>query len=107
MPFVSTVLYPQEVSKTFKMDYYLSTHMPMVLSKLGQYGLESWTIVQIGPGPDGTEPPYSVQATLNWKDHESAVTAFTSQEMKVILDDVPNFSDKGPLFLGGPVVGKS
>jgi uncharacterized protein (TIGR02118 family) len=107
MPFVSTVLYPKEVSKTFKMDYYLSTHMPMVLSKLGQYGLESWSIVQFGPTPDGSEPPYCVQATLNWKDHESATTAFPSQEMKEILDDVPNFSNKGPLFLGGNVVGKS
>lgn len=107
MPFVNTVLYPQEVSKTFNMDYYLSTHMPFVLKKLGQYGLESWSVAQFGPGPDGTEPPYCVQATLNWKDQECVMKAFPSQEMKEVLDDVPNFSEKGPLFLGGPVVGSS
>ena len=105
--FATSVLYPAEVSKTFKMDYYLSTHMPLVMKNLKQFGLESYTIVKLAPGPDGAEPPYSVLATLNWADVEGVAKAGASEAMKEIIDDIPNFSEKPAIFLGGPVVGTS
>lgn len=89
------------------MDYYLKTHMPYVLKKLAQFGLKSWSVAQFGPGPDGAEPPYCVQATLNWESQDAVMSAVGTQEFKDVLDDVPNFSPKGPIFLGGPVVGTS
>ena len=105
--FTTLVVYPAEVANTFKMDYYLSTHMPLVSKKLSPFGLQSWSIIKLMPGPDGTEPPYSVVATLNWADAEGLTKASTSPEMKEVVDDVANFSEKPATFLAGPVLGTS
>jgi len=105
--FTTFVVYPAEVANSFKMDYYLSTHMPLVSKKLSQFGLQSWSVAKLVPGPDGTEPPYSVVATLNWADAEGLAKAGASPEMKEIVDDVANFSEKPATFLAGPVLGTS
>jgi len=105
--FICTVLYPNEEDATFDMDYYLKTHMPMVLKQWAQHGLQSYTVIKFIPGSDGSRPPYSVQATLQWKDREGVEKALAGEEQKIIFGDVKNFSNKGPVFMGGDVVGTS
>jgi uncharacterized protein (TIGR02118 family) len=98
---IVTVLYPSSLHQSFDMSYYLSTHMPLVEKSWGQYGLQSWKIVQLP-----AEAPYSVQAILEFDSAEGFQRAQSSEEAKVVMGDVPNFAKEGPVFLAGGVVGK-
>jgi uncharacterized protein (TIGR02118 family) len=101
-----TVLYPNDADATFNMDYYLSSHMPLVGKHFGQHGLQSWSVTEFQPGPDGAKPPYSVQATLVFDKAEEVGKAIEA-EGSVVFGDVPNFSNKQPVFMMGPVKGES
>jgi uncharacterized protein (TIGR02118 family) len=98
---------PNESDATFDMSYYLKTHMPLVEKNWKQYGLQAWHVVQYGPGPDGSKPPYSVCAVLTWGSQEDIKKATASEEAKEVFGDVANFSNKGPTFIMGDVVGAS
>jgi uncharacterized protein (TIGR02118 family) len=107
MPFHATVLYPNDDDATFDMNYYLKTHMPLVMENFKRHGLKRWEVLEMKPGLDGSKNPYSVVATLIFDKPEELAAAMTSPEAKPVLDDVPNFSNKGPMFLGGALVGTS
>ena len=83
-------------------DYYLKTHMPLVQSKWGPYGLKSWKVIQFQG-----DSPYSVQATLEWGSMDDFNKALGGAETKEVMDDVPNFCDKGPTIMTGDVTGTS
>lgn len=105
MTVACTVLYPNEADATFNMDYYLSTHMPLVGKHFGSHGMQSWSVIEFAPGPDGAKPLYSVQATLVFEKAEQVGKAIEA-EGKVIFGDVPNFSNKQPVvsdFVPGPI----
>ena len=95
-----TVLYPKGVD--FKLDYYKSTHMPLVSKHLTQYGLKSWSVLDLGE-----DAPYKIQATLYWDNMADFQKAASSEEMKEILADVPNFSNKDPVLMPGTIVATS
>ncbi|KAG9515940.1 hypothetical protein E4T50_05513 [Aureobasidium sp. EXF-12298] len=96
----SSVIYPKGTK--FNMDYYLSTHMPLVYKNWSQFGLKGWSVVQF---PDDSE--YCVQAILEWESDDSSKKALTSDTVSTVMDDVKNFADKAPTFLSGKVVGSS
>ena len=100
MPATVTVVYPQGAK--FNMDYYMSTHMPLVQKKWGEFGLNSWKVVKFGD-----DAPYCVQATLEWGDVSEFNKAANSDSAKEVLGDIPNFSDKDPVIMPGDVVGTS
>jgi len=95
-----TVLYPKGVK--FNMDYYMSTHMPLVQSKWSQYGLTSWKVLKFGE-----DAPYLVQATLEFKSMDDFHKAGAGPEVGDVMADVKNFSDKEPVLMPGDVVGTS
>ena len=78
--------------------------MPLVQKNWGPYGLEDWKVVELAPSPDGSKP-YSIQAILTWKDGESLQKALAGPEAATVFGDVPNFSNKSPVFLAGQMVG--
>ncbi|KAG9513627.1 hypothetical protein KCU71_g2459, partial [Aureobasidium melanogenum] len=96
----SSVIYPKGTK--FNMDYYLSTHMPLVYKNWSQFGLKGWSVVQF---PDDSE--YCVQAILEWESEDSSKKALTSDTVSTVMNDVKNFADKAPTFLSGKVVGSS
>ncbi|KAJ9616479.1 hypothetical protein H2200_000198 [Cladophialophora chaetospira] len=113
MVFNATVLtldfhlqYPAESDSTFDLKYYLSSHMPLVNKKWNEYGLKDWKIIEFQPGPDGSKP-YSIGAVLTWESADGVNKALSSDAGKEVLGDVPNFSNKSPLFLIGDIVGAS
>ncbi|KAF2212335.1 hypothetical protein CERZMDRAFT_112055 [Cercospora zeae-maydis SCOH1-5] len=91
-----TVVYPQGAK--FNMDYYRSTHMPLVQEKWGKFGLKSWKVIKFGD-----DAAYCVQATLEWPSLADFQAAASAPEAKEVLGDVPNFSDKDPVILAGEV----
>ncbi len=107
MPFHATVLYPNEEDATFDMDYYLKKHMPFVQESFSKHGLTGWEVLEYKPGLDGGKPLYSVAATLIFDSPDQLGAAMSSADAGPVLDDVKNFSNKGPMFMGGALVGKS
>jgi uncharacterized protein (TIGR02118 family) len=107
MPFHATVLYPNDEDATFDKEYYLKTHMPLVMEKFGKHGLKKWEVLWYHPGPDGSKPQYSVGATLIFDSGEDLVKALQSEDAGPVFGDVKNFSNKGPVFLGGELAATS
>lgn len=106
MVFLTTVLYPAESDATFDLKYYLNTHMPLVDKNWGSYGLKDWKVIELQNGPDGSKP-YSIAAVMTWESADGVKEALASEAAKTVFGDVPKFSNKGPLFLMGDVVGAS
>lgn len=106
MVFLTTVLYPAESDATFDLKYYLKTHMPLVDKNWGTYGLKEWKVVEFQAGPDGSKP-YAISAVMTWDTVDGVKEALASESAKTVFGDVPNFSNKQPLFLMGDVVGAS
>jgi uncharacterized protein (TIGR02118 family) len=107
MTFHVNVLYPNDGDAKFDMDYYLKTHMPLVKSKWASFGLQGYQVIQAQPGPDGAKPQYSVLAVLIWEKGEDVAKALGDQDTTgPIMGDIPNFSNKQPIFVSGDVVGK-
>jgi len=107
MPFHATVLYPNEDDTKFDLDYYLKTHMPLVQERFGKYGMKGWEVVEYKPGADGAKPKFAIGATLIWEAPDHLAAALSSEDAGVVFGDVPNFTNKQPIFLGGAVVGTS
>lgn len=84
------------------MDYYLSSHMPLVGKLWGPSGLTSWKVIKFGE-----DQPYAVQATLEWSDLSAFQKAAAGEHTAQIMGDVTNFSDKNPTLIPGEVVGTS
>ncbi|KAJ5510716.1 Dimeric alpha-beta barrel [Penicillium expansum] len=53
------------------------------------------------PGPDGAQPPYTFGSVVVWENKEGVEKAFASPEVAEVMGDVPNFSNKEPVFLFG------
>lgn len=105
-----TVQYPRDETSTFDLDYYLSTHIPMVAKAWGPYGLISWAVIEVPKPPSGPLPPYSIQAFVTFEakgetGFEGAVAGLTSEEGKALSADVVNFSNRTPEVLIGSVKG--
>ena len=106
MVFNATVLYPAESDSTFDLSYYLKSHFPIVDKNWGPFGLKEWKVIEFAAGPDGKKP-YSIGAVLTWESEDGLKQALGGEEAKNVLGDVPNFSNKSPVFLMGNVVGSS
>ncbi|KIX00197.1 uncharacterized protein Z518_10335 [Rhinocladiella mackenziei CBS 650.93] len=104
MPFHTTVLYPNDPDTKFDMSYYLKTHMPLVMQHFGKHGLKGYEVTEYGPGGDGAKPPYCTGCTLKWDSPDQVGAAVGSPDSKPVFDDIPNFSNKEPIFMGGAVV---
>ncbi|KAL5342668.1 hypothetical protein BJX70DRAFT_394503 [Aspergillus crustosus] len=99
MTVITTVLYP--AGSTFNLDYYLSTHMPLVSKIWGPFGLKDWKVVKYTT----ENAQFTYGAFLTWENSEDSNRAVAAAEAKPIFDDIPNFSDRPPSFASGDVVG--
>ncbi|KAK8200712.1 hypothetical protein M8818_006027 [Zalaria obscura] len=102
MPAQVTVIYPSASDAKFDMDYYLSSHMPLVQKLWGPAGLKGWKVIKFGD-----DAPYSVQATLEWDSMEDFQKAAAGEHTKEIMGDVTNFSNQHPHLMPGEVVGSA
>ncbi|KAK9847057.1 hypothetical protein MYU51_021109 [Penicillium brevicompactum] len=104
MAFTITVLFPNEADATYNTDYYVSHHMPLIKERWAKYGVQNWFVTNFGPGPDGAQPLYTFGSVVVWESKEGIEKAFASSEVAEIMSDVPNFSNKQPVFLFGSQV---
>lgn len=101
MPATVTVLYPNEPDAKYDVDYYINSHMPLVGSTWKPFGMTSWSVIKYGPGPDGAEPKYAFAGILQWDSIENVRKSLAAPEAAKVMQDVPNYSNKQPLFLIG------
>ncbi|MGQ9599335.1 MAG: EthD family reductase [Anaerolineae bacterium] len=90
-----SVLYPNIEGKKFDMEYYLSTHIPLVQQKLG--AALKGTAVEAGlSGMDpGSPAAYVAMGHLYFDSVEAFQTAF-GPHAQAIMDDIPNYTDIQP-----------
>lgn len=92
------VLYPRKDGAKFDLDYYHSTHMPLVKKSWSSLGLKSFTITQLSP-----DNQYSMAAILDFESQESIGKTMADPSTKDVMGDVPNFSSEQPVIVAGNV----
>jgi hypothetical protein len=107
MPYTTLIPYPSIPTLSFNLDYYLSTHWPLVETHWRSFGLVSWSVVgPFDPLPDGKPAPYKYAAIVTWKDKESFEKLQDSGEpWDVVMGNVREFSNVFPVLMGGEVRG--
>jgi len=92
-----SVLYPKTDSSSFDMDYYCSSHMPMVQEKLGA-ALKSMAVEGglAGGAPD-SPPPYAAMGHLYFNSVEDFQSSFGPHAEK-IMADIPNYTNVEPVI---------
>ncbi|KAH6892892.1 ethyl tert-butyl ether degradation EthD [Thelonectria olida] len=104
MSFTITVLFPNEPDAKYDIDYYTTKHMPLIQTLWGKYGVKSWSATKFANGINGSAPVYTFGSIVVWDNQEQVKTAFSGPEADEIMGDVPNFSNKQPVFLFGDVL---
>lgn len=98
-----TISYPRTSPPTpFDLDYYLSTHMPLVQEGWASKGLKSWSVITMDDAS-----PYTVQALLQWESEEAFNAAAGSEQGKGVFADIKNFTPGSPVKSVGKIVGSS
>jgi uncharacterized protein (TIGR02118 family) len=88
----------------FDHNYYSSTHTPLVMDVMGQYGLTNVEVVTIGPNADGSLPPYQVMFSAYFDSPSALQNAMQSPRMSEVLGDIANYYDGMPDVMIGEVV---
>lgn len=98
-----SVMYPYEDGKTFDMEYYETSHMPMVAGFLGS-NLVKYTIEEgFASGIPDTPLPYIAIGTFYVKDLDDYQAAI-GPNRDAIRSDFSNYTDISPVILVSEVV---
>ena len=90
-----SVMYPKGEGKTFDMNYYLNTHIPLVGKLLGN-AIKGATVEEgIAGGAPGTDASYAAMGNIYFESLESFQNSFGPNTPK-ILADLPNFTNTEP-----------
>ena len=89
------ILYPKTDESTFDMDYYTSTHMPMLADALGD-ACKAWGASTLKGGQ---------WAALGWATVESqeAFDSAMAEHGAKIMGDVPNYTNVAPELVVGDI----
>lgn len=102
MPVTLQVMYPITDDTNFDYDYYLSTHMGLVGTHMGDQLQSTLVTKGLAGGPD-TPPGLYAIATMVFADQDAMNTAMAKSGP--VLADIPNFTNSQPQMLIGQVVG--
>jgi uncharacterized protein (TIGR02118 family) len=90
-----TIFYPNEEGKKFDMDYYVNSHIPMVMEKLGG-AVKGGNVDQgLAGGEPGSPAIYVAMGHLLFDSVEEFQSAF-GPHMEAIMADIPNYTDIQP-----------
>ena len=91
-----SVLYPNGPDKTFDMDYYCNTHLPLVGELLGD-ALKGATVEKgLGGAAPGSAAPFAGMGNMYFDSVEDFGAAFGPNAAK-IMGDLPNFTNIEPV----------
>ena len=86
------VTYPGDASTRFDRDYYVGTHLPLVLEAWGPYGMETAAAFF----PDGDGAGTIAVCVCGFRDEASINAAIAAPQTERVMADVKNFTDAVP-----------
>lgn len=92
-----SVMYPTGEGKTFDMDYYCNTHIPLVGKLLGDTVKAATVEKGLGGGAPGSPAAYAAMGNLYFQSMESFKGAFGPNSDE-IMADLPNFTNAEPVI---------
>jgi uncharacterized protein (TIGR02118 family) len=98
-----SVLYPNQPDGTFDMDYYVTQHIPFVLSRCGSDATPGGIERGVAGGAPGSPAPYRVAAHLLFLSQAAMERSF-GRYVQEILADLPNFTNIQPIVQISEVV---
>ena len=90
-----SVFYPNDEGKKFDMNYYLSTHIPLVEKLLGTSCTSAAVDQGIAGGTPGSQARYVAIGHLFFNTVEDFMTSF-GPNAPAIMSDIPNYTDIVP-----------
>ena len=90
-----SVLYPGGDGKTFNMDYYCNTHVPMVGRLLGNAVIGATVEKGLGGGAPDAPATYAAMGNLYFNSMEDFENSF-GPNAEEIMADLPNFTNIEP-----------
>ena len=92
-----TIFYPNDEGKKFDMDYYVNSHIPMVMEKLGG-AVKGGSVDQglAGGAPD-SPATYVAMGHMLFDSVEELQSAF-GPHTEAIMADIPNYTDIQPII---------
>jgi uncharacterized protein (TIGR02118 family) len=85
-----SAIYPQTADSTFDMDYYLSTHIPLVEELFQPLSVE--VNEGVSGAEEGLAPPYAVMTDITFATLEDLQNAVATHGSEVV-GDIPNFTN--------------
>ena len=92
-----SVLYPNGADSTFDMDYYVSSHIPMVQAKLGDACKRVAVEEGLAGGAPDAPATYAAMGHLYFDSVEAFQAAF-GPHAESILADIPNYTNTEPVL---------
>ena len=86
------VTYPGDPETRFDREYYVHSHLPLVMRNWSQYGLESVAAFF----PEGSGEGTIAICACRFRDENATRDAFASAEAHQVMADVPHFTDAQP-----------
>jgi uncharacterized protein (TIGR02118 family) len=87
-----TILYSNTPGSKFDFDYYLGTHMPLSIKRLGS-AMSAITVERVlDPGPPWPSPKYVAICSFVCESREAYEAAFIPH-MAELQADMPNYTD--------------
>lgn len=86
------VTYPGDAGTRFDRDYYVRTHLPLVMEAWGRYGLEG---AEAFFPPDGGTSTIAV-CICRFRDEAALRAALASPQSGPVMEDVVRFTDAAP-----------
>lgn len=97
MTVTMTVAYPPSANRTFDIDYYTKSHVPMVYAAWKPLGLASWRMLT---PLDSKSAPYVMVFEVDWPDMATLGNMQKNIDPalgKKIQDDLANYYDQKPI----------
>lgn len=92
-----SVMYPNAEGVTFNHDYYKTTHMPLVKSKMGS-ALRYYTVDKGLAGGAADAPAFVAMGHLVVDSVEAFQAAFGPHAQE-IMGDIPNYTNSSPVVV--------
>src|SRR5262245_40989154 len=86
-----TIVYQNGPDVRFDFDYYVNTHMPLIMRLYGK-SISRFELRRGQPGADGAKPPYAATITI-WIADSAAFDAAQVQHQAGLRADVPKFTN--------------
>ena len=98
-----TIVYQNAADVRFNFDYYVSTHMPLIMRLYGK-AISRFELRRGQPGADGAAPPYVATITI-WIADGPAFDAAQKEHQAGLRADVPKFTNAALIAQRDKIVG--